>query len=158
LSEPIVSFTRGRGTGTAHRQWTHDTVAVPRSVAMLLGLQPEVIMVERTMRLTIDDEPVLTSTSYLPVELANDGDGWQDAEVGQLALADHSVTAGRAKERSRMPTPEELETLDIDRGVPVKILSYPYQVLVDERAVRAGVIVTARGDRVFLQWGDDLPD
>lgn len=152
VSEPPVPFVQSQGTGKATRRWTQGTVTVPLSVAMLLDLHPEAGMAERTMLLIIDREPVLTSTSYLPIELTGDGAGWQGAEVGQLALAGHPVTAEPARAWSRMPTPEEVETLGMDRGVPVMVVPYPYRVIVDdERTLRAGVIVTARSDRVFVR-------
>jgi len=153
LSEPRAPFRRAGETGTARRRWTVDVVVVPGSVAIEFGLEPESGIVERAMLLTVDDEPVLTSTSYLPADLAGHDDGeWRDADVGQLALTGHDVEALPPRGWPRMPTPEERETLRVDpEGVPVTVVHYPYRVLTDAGTVRAGVTVTARGDRVFLE-------
>lgn len=152
VAEPPLSFVRGQTAGTERREWSQAAVAVPRRFAALLGLEPGARMVERVMKLAIDGEPILTSTSYLPVDLAVDDEGWQDVEVGQLALLGHTVTSEVLEEQSKMPTPAERTTLGMPKGVSVKIISYPCQVLLPDRTVAVGVIVLARGDRVRLQW------
>jgi GntR family transcriptional regulator len=153
VAEPPLSFIRGEEAGTEGREWSQASVAVPRRFAALLGLEPGSAMVERVIKLGIDGEPILTSTSYLPVDLADDAEGWQDVEIGQLALIGHAVTSELTEEQSRMPTPAERAALGMPRGVSVKIISYPCQVLVaPDRTVAAGVIVLARSDRVRLRW------
>src|SRR5262249_44285613 len=75
---------RGRLRGeSAARQ-----VPAARHIASLLGLRDGDAVVARTFTLFYDDEPVLTSTSYLPPALAApDSDtAMPNVEVGQLAL------------------------------------------------------------------------
>jgi chorismate-pyruvate lyase len=117
-------------TGAAHRRYRQGTVAVPRRFARLLGLPPGEVMVERVITLIVDGEPLLASTSYLPPELADDADdaeGWQQVEIGQLALPGHAVRSTFVEEWTRTGTSTE-------------------------RTVPAGTIVLARTDRVRLRW------
>ena len=140
--------------GTAERQCGQRLVAVPRLFAKLLGLDAGATMVERIITLVVDDEPILTSTSYLPVDLADDDQRWHAVDIGQLAVIGHAVTF-EFTDWSRTPTRTECDALNITRNVPLVVLSRPYQVLVDHRTLSAGVIVRARGDRVLLHWGRD---
>ena len=141
--------------GAAERQCSQHPVVVPRMFARLLDLQPGDTMLERVITLFVDGEPVLTSTSYLPVELADDDQRWHAVDIGKLALIGHTVTSEFTEERTRMPAPTEVDSLHIPRGVALKVLSLPYQVQVGEQTMPAGVIVLARGDRVLLQWDRD---
>lgn len=153
IAEPPIAFTPDPGAGTVERECAERVAPVPRGFAKLLGLPPDEPLVERAIRLTADGELVLTSTSYLPAELTvGRGPDWRDAEIGQLALTGHTVSVEFAEGRARMPTPTERDELGIPKGVPLKILSYPCRVLVDDRLVPAGVIVLARSDRVLLRW------
>jgi GntR family transcriptional regulator len=152
VAEPPMSFLRGLETGTEQREWSQGTVEVPGRFAALLDLERGVTMIERVMTLIVNGEPILTSTSYLPVDLSDDGEGWQDAEIGQLALIGHAVTSKFMEEQSRMPTPTERTTLGMAKGVLVKIISHPCQVTMADRTVATGVIVLARNDRVRLRW------
>jgi len=138
---------------TAGRRVCHERpVGVPERFAGLLGLEPGRVMMERTIRLEVDDETVLTSISYVPIELA-EGDGleWCDVEVGQLALVGYPMTVEPGRVQARPPSPTEREALGMHRGPSLTILGNRYQVQVGERPVSAGVIVLARGDRVFLE-------
>ncbi len=153
VAEPPMSFLPGLKTGTEQREWSQGTVAVPPRFAALLGLEPGTTMIQRVMTLIIDGEPILTSISYLPVDLVDDGDGWQDVEIGQLALLGYAVTSQFMEEqKSRMPSPAERATLGMPKGILVKIISHPCRVLMADRVVTTGVIVLARNDRVRLRW------
>jgi GntR family transcriptional regulator len=157
VAEPPISFTQDPEAGTPVRRCAERVLRMPREYGRLLGLREGVEVVERAILLSIDREPVLVSMSYLPVELADDGQWWRGAEVGQLALHGYVVTAEYVDERSRMPRPEEAAQLSLRKGVPLKILSHPCWVVSGERRVLAGVIVLARGDRVFLRWARTMP-
>ena len=156
VAEPPISFAGGPDAGTPQRQHEQRTVAMPRLFASLLGLEPGEVLVERRLTLIVGKEPILTSTSYLPVDLAAGDQSWHDVEVGQLAVVGHTVHAEFVEERARMPIPAESEALRIGRGVPVRVLSQPCRVVAAGqpagRSLPAGVIVLARCDRVFLRW------
>jgi hypothetical protein len=148
-----VTFVQGPGSGDVTREWAERQVIVPEWVADVLGLRAGDPAVKRTMRLFVGQEPVLMSTSYVPVGLAEDDEGWREAEVGQLALTGSAARPIRFEERSRMPTPAEAELLNLPEEVPVLVLCHPYEVLTDpEASVPAGVLVVARGDRVYLRF------
>jgi hypothetical protein len=142
--------------GAAHRQCSQRTAAMPRQFATLLGLEAGGSMGERVITLLIDDEPVLTSTSYLPVELMDNSTQWHEVEIGKLAVTGSTVIPGEFLESwSRWPTPAERTALTIPKGadIPVNIYSQTYHVQIGERRLPSGVIVLARGDRVILRWG-----
>lgn len=137
--------------GTEHRGWTENEVTVPRQFAMMLGLESGARMLERVMTLTIDGEPVLTSTSYLPVDLTG-GPGWMDVHIGRLALIGYDLVSGYLEDESRRPTPTERAALGMPKGVLLHIIVHPWRVLMDDGTVPAGVIILIRRDRVRLRF------
>lgn len=148
----------------AHRMPpSQDMVAVPPKFAELLGLTPGRHMVQRTITQTQDDQPILISTSYLPIDLASDPAerhqaDWHDVEMGQLALVGHDVTVLDHHMRVRMPSRVERTKLNMpNKGVPLIIFAYPCQVLLGERTIPAGVIVLAPSDRVSPHWSRFAP-
>lgn len=152
VAEPPISFLGRPGAAAPQRSAEQRRTAVPRIFASLLGLEPGRILVERAITLAVSGEPILVSTSYLPLEAAGDDLRWREAEVGELAVTGARVLADPVEDRVRMPVPAESEALRIGRGVPVRVLSRRCRVQLDDQLVPAGVIVLARGDRVFLRW------
>jgi GntR family transcriptional regulator len=152
VTEPPIAFLGGPEAVAPQRRAEQRRTAVPRIFATLLGLESGRILVERAITLAVGGEPILVSTSYLPLEAAGDDLRWREAEVGELAVAGARVLAEPVEDRVRMPVPAESEALRIGRGVPVRVLSRRCRVLLDDQPVPAGVIVLARGDRVFLRW------
>jgi hypothetical protein len=131
---------------------------MPRRFATLLGLEAGGVIGERVITLLIDDKPILTSTSYLPVELMDDSTQWHEVEIGKLAVTGYTVIPAEFLESwSRLPTSAERTVFTIPAGadIPVNIYSRAYHGQVDERMLPSGVIVLARGDRVVLRWGWD---
>ncbi len=156
VEDSLTAFVRDPKATGSDRVCCEDEVEVPGPFARLLGLEPAGAMTERTIRLEVDGEPVLTSISYLPTELTvGSGQEWHHVEVGELALVGYPVVAGRSRVQARPPSPAERETLGMHRGPALAVLGNRYQVRVDERTVPAGVIVLARGDRVFLERDAD---
>jgi DNA-binding GntR family transcriptional regulator len=136
-----------------------------RHVASLLGLADGDEIEQRSFVLLEGDEPVLKSTSYLPLALA-DGPAAlatgmaSDIEVGQFALTGRSLTSVELVLRARMPDPSEFEDLAMVNGTPVHVLTHCVLVGGDGRdgrdgwgaaPVRAAVEVVSRADRVFVQ-------
>jgi GntR family transcriptional regulator len=152
LAEPPFTFLRTPETATEQHQWEPQIeVTVPRQFAALLGLEPRTRMLSRSVKVSMDGEPILTSTSYVPLELADD-QGWQDVQAGQLAVVGHEVRSEFLEDEQRMPTPTERAGLGMPKGISLKIISHRCQVALPDRFVRAGVIVLARTDRVRLRW------
>lgn len=149
VAEPPLSLAPRDG---GQRDWHENVVAVPRGYALPLGLPPGALMLERAIRVFVEDEPVLRSISYLPVDLAGAGEEWRHVEIGQLALTGHDVTSEYMEAHERMPTPIERTMLAMPKGVLMKIISHPCRVRLPERALLAGVIVLARSDRIRIRW------
>jgi hypothetical protein len=147
----LIEFTSGAGAGAVTREWREGDVEVPKWVARWLEIEAGATMLRRRLKLFVGGVPILMSTSFLPVGLTG-GEGWRDVEVGQLALTGHTMTTTFVEERTRMSMGEECDELDMPRGVPVLLVSRPYQVLPSSEAtspVRAGVLIVARGDYVY---------
>ncbi len=96
----------------------------PQWVAEALGLEPGAAVCVRSRRFVLDGKPVQLSTSYLPAELvagsaitrADSGPGGTYARLAELG---HKPVRFREEIRTRMPTAEEAEQLELPSGTPV---------------------------------------
>jgi hypothetical protein len=89
---------------TAHRECSQRTASVPRQFATLLGLEVGGLMVERVIKLLVDGQPILTSTSYLPIELglADNLEDWHNVDIGGFAVVGYAaIPAGFMESWSR---------------------------------------------------------
>lgn len=154
VAEPSLSFGGDASRGERRTHAQRRTV-VPLRLASLVGLQSGATVVERTTAVTVDDELIALSISYLPPALTSrdDGTAWHTAGIGQLAVVGHPLAAEPLVARSRMPDPDERALLGVGKGVPMWILSRACTV--GEDAIAAGVVVLARADRVLLTWDPD---
>lgn len=158
LKEAPAIFTSDPEATVGERVSFERPTEVPERFVGLLGLEPGRVMTERTIRQTVDGETVLTSISYVPTELAaKGGEEWRDVEIGQLALVGHPLTVEPSRVQARPPSPTEREALDLHRGPSVAVVGYRYHVQVAKKTVPAGVVVLARGDRVFVERDSPEP-
>ncbi|WP_240810117.1 GntR family transcriptional regulator [Actinomadura sp. WMMA1423] len=107
------------------------------------------------------DEPQQISVNYLPWDVVGGTpvadparEPWPGGTLAQLVYLGHPPTRVEEAVRSRMPTPEEAETLNMTGGVPV--LAITRRML-----TRAGVMEVCRdivlpADRVVLDYSIDL--
>ncbi|GAA4391987.1 GntR family transcriptional regulator [Actinomadura verrucosospora] len=107
------------------------------------------------------EEPQQISVNYLPWDVVGDTpvadparEPWPGGTLAQLAYLGYPPTRVEEAVRSRMPTPEEAETLNMAGGVPV--LAITRRML-----ARAGVMEVCReivlpADRVVLDYAIDL--
>jgi GntR family transcriptional regulator len=113
----------------ASRQLTVDQVQVgraeaPDTVCAILGLEDGAEAVTRSRRFVLDGKPVLLSVSWLPAAIAG-GTAIEQADSGaggtyaRLAELGHAPARFREDLRSRMPSADEAERLDIPAGTPV---------------------------------------
>jgi len=154
LAEAPFTFVRTPETATPQYEWEPQIeVTVPRQFAALLGLEPRTRMLSRSMKMIINGESTLTSTSYVPLDLDND-QGWQNVQAGQLAVVGHEVRSEFWEDEQRMPTPTERATLGMPKGIPLRIIGHRCQLMLPDRLARAGVIVLARTDLIRLRWYD----
>ncbi|KOG48393.1 GntR family transcriptional regulator [Streptomyces decoyicus] len=100
-----------------------EQAAVER-IAHVLGLQVGDAVCVRSRRFVLDGKPVLLATSYLPADLVagsaitqkDTGPGGTYARLGELG---HKPVHFREEIRSRMPSQEEADKLQLTMGTPV---------------------------------------
>ncbi|HEY0636392.1 MAG TPA: GntR family transcriptional regulator [Pseudonocardiaceae bacterium] len=152
LAEPPATFVSDRPGGD-RRTYEDGGPGVSTEFAELLGIGQDDAVVRRVLLIEDEAGPVLTSTSYVPAELAADAGTWDDVEVGQLALAGHEVSVSAfGEDYLRMPSPAERTVLGMAKGVPLRVISRPAEVRAGGRRLAAGVIVLIPGNRVGLRW------
>jgi len=97
---------------------------VPKDVASLLGTEPGAEAVIRKRLQLLDDVPAVISTSYYPLWVA-DGTPLESADAlpegpdNLIEQLGHRFARGMELLRTRMPTPDEVRTLELSPGVPV---------------------------------------
>ncbi|GAA4240340.1 GntR family transcriptional regulator [Actinomadura meridiana] len=106
-------------------------------------------------------EPQQISVNYLPWALVGDTpvsdparEPWPGGTLAQLAYLGHPPTRVEESVRSRMPTPEEAETLGMSEGVPVLAITRRLLSRVDVMEVCRDIVLPA--DRVVLDYSIDL--
>lgn len=147
-----VSFLPGPSAHLDRRCIPQRHIAVSKDLARQLPLEVDADMVERTIQVCESGRPIVTTMSYVPPELTNGTDVWEDTTFAcDLALPGHTAVSRCVDEQSRLPTPKEAKDLQLSTGSPVIVLARPYDVLVGDRSLPAGVIIVARGDKVRLR-------
>jgi GntR family transcriptional regulator len=115
--------------GTVGRTLAVDAVQVsneeaPGDVASDLAIDAAVHTVVRRRRYILDSKPVLLSTSYFPADLAH-GTRIEHPDTGpggayaRLAEAGQPPAWFREDVTARMPTPEEVQRLQLPAGTPI---------------------------------------
>jgi GntR family transcriptional regulator len=89
-----------------------------------LGAEPGQEVVIRKRLQFLDGIPAVISTSYYPLWVADDtrlesADALPEGPDNLIEQLGHRFAHGMELLRSRMPTPDELRTLELDPGVPV---------------------------------------
>jgi GntR family transcriptional regulator len=97
---------------------------VPKDVAPWLGTEAGQEAVIRKRLQLLDDVPAVISTSYYPLWVA-DGTRLESADAlpegpdNLIEQLGHRFARGMELLQARMPTPDEVRTLELDPGVPV---------------------------------------
>lgn len=96
----------------------------PVHVAAVLGLDGDGEAVVRHRRFKVDDRPVQLASSYFCAELVGGSAIEQDdtgpgGSYARLAELGHGPVRFRETLRARMPTPEDIEALELPAGTPV---------------------------------------
>lgn len=136
-------------------------VAAPADIAEVLGGNASMAVLRRRYLFLVDGRPHQSSVSYLPWDLVG---GTPAADPGnerihrgtlaQLADLGVRVTSAAIAARTRMPTPDEVQQLDIGDGTPVFVLRR--RLLAGTDCVEVSD-TTAPGDRLELEFIVDLP-
>lgn len=97
---------------------------VPKDVASWLGTEPGADAVIRKRLQLLDGVPAVISTSYYPLWLAEgtrleSADALPEGPDNLIEQLGHRFDRGMELLRARMPSPDELHTLELTPGVPV---------------------------------------
>lgn len=159
LASPFAASARASGQAPEWEYQSRETTA-PKAVAKRLGIEPGARVMRTNYRFFGDDEPVMLSTSYEPLELTA-GTPVEHPEAGPVtgviprmdAIGEH-ITEVVEEVTARAPRPFEAEALQVPVGTPVLAIERTYYV--GERAVEtADIIVSA--DRYTLTYQMPLP-
>jgi GntR family transcriptional regulator len=164
ISEPATSY--GFDYAADRERYRVDTSfretrASPR-VAELFGIPAKEAVLERRLIFYIDDRPEQIITSYLlhatvrgtPVA-DPDNEPWPGGAIGALATLGVTAVAVEESVRSRMPTPEEADTLRLATGVPVLVITRR-TLAENDRAVEVAADIVLPADRVVIDYRMDL--
>ena len=128
-----------------HHSIAVETLRAPDDIAARLELEEgaDQVLVRRRVHF-VDDQPSHIGDTYYPVDLVKDSDIATPGQLdrgGNRVLAElgHEVVRRRDEIRTRMPTPQEAQALQLAGGVPVLF------------TMRTGYDTTGRP--VALYWG-----
>ncbi|CAI7975636.1 GntR family transcriptional regulator [Frankia sp. Hr75.2] len=128
LSSGTDSFTtlvEGQGIQKSHQVVTCEVIDADDEIASLLGLDgADTRVLARRRVMWVNDRPSMIGDSFYPLAFVEnsrlpdpadipEGDDQELEDVGHVAKLYHDLTT------FRMPTPEEVSTLDIPPGTPV---------------------------------------
>lgn len=99
------------------------TVPAPKKVAELLSIPSETPVWTRQRLVSLEDHPIQVADSYYPIDVV-ERTKLRETEPGssdfaQLDAVGHTPTRIREEWSARMPSPEEVATLDLLPGTPV---------------------------------------
>lgn len=160
ISEPLTSY--GFDYAADRERYRVDTSfretrASPR-VAELFGVEAKEAVLERRLIFYIDDRPEQIITSYLLYSTVRgtpvadpDNEPWPGGVIGALASLGITAVAVEESVRSRMPTPEEADTLRLATGVPVLVVTRR-TLAENDRALEVAADIVLPADRVVLDY------
>jgi GntR family transcriptional regulator len=164
ISEPATSYGFDYAAGQErYRVDTsfRETRASPR-VAELFGVAAKEAVLERRLIFYIDDRPEQIITSYLLHDAVRgtpvadpDNEPWPGGTIAALASLGIIALTVEESVRSRMPTPEEADTLRLATGVPVLVITRR-TLAENERPVEVAADIVLPADRVVLDYRMDL--
>lgn len=135
-------------------------VPATESMAELFGVEQETMLLERHFLFRTHGVPQQLSVSSLLLDMVAgtpvadpENEPWPGGNTSQLYSLGHTVTGIRERPGWRMPTPDEVEALQIPGGVHVVVIIR--QTYVGERVVEVARIVR-RADLVELDYWIDL--
>lgn len=151
----------GGGFTAGDVEWSHTETTADGVVAERLQVEIGTPVLARRYLIRAHGVPQQMSTSYVLLDLVAgtpvadlSREPWPGGVVEQLASLGIEVTQVREEVRTRMPSPEERDGLQIAVAVPV--LALTRTMLADDRPVEAGVEIVIPGDRVVLDYVIDL--
>ncbi|MCQ0004934.1 UTRA domain-containing protein [Actinomadura madurae] len=163
MAVPETTFTRDQKIGWAEyrldREFTR--VRADDELGALFERPTGIELLRRRFVFYARGEPQQISVNYLPWDLVGDTpvsdparEPWPGGTLAQLAYLGHPPTRVEESVRSRMPTPEEAETLRMTGGVPVLAITRRMLSRADVMEVCRDIVLPA--DRVVLDYSIDL--
>ncbi|OLT12785.1 GntR family transcriptional regulator [Actinomadura sp. CNU-125] len=162
-AEPQTTFTRDQKISWAeYRLDTEFTrVRADPELGALFELPAGTELLRRRFVHYARGEPQQISVNFLPWDLVGGTpvadparEPWPGGTLAQLAFLGHPPTRVEESVRSRMPTPEEAETLRMSGGVPV--LAITRRLLSGEDVMEVCRDIVLPADRVVLDYAIDL--
>ncbi|MBE1534606.1 GntR family transcriptional regulator [Actinomadura algeriensis] len=160
---PQTTFTRDQKIGwEEYRLDTEFTrVRADPELGALFELPTRTELLRRRFVHYARGEPQQISVNFLPWDLVGGTpvadparEPWPGGTLAQLAYLGHPPTRVEESVRSRMPTPEEAETLRMTGGVPVLAITRRLLSGADVMEVCRDIVLPA--DRVVLDYAIDL--
>lgn len=158
-SSPMKRATEAEGRRSEWEYQSRRTTAT-KAIADRLAIEPGAPVTRTNYRFFADDEPLMLSTSYEPLEIT-EGTPVEQPEGGTItgvvprmdSLGLH-ITHVTEDVNARAPRPYESEALRIAPGVPVMAITRTYYV--HDRAVETADIIVA-ADRYTLTYHVPVP-
>ncbi|GLZ05350.1 GntR family transcriptional regulator [Actinomadura sp. NBRC 104412] len=163
LTVPATTFTHDQRISwdeyRLDREFTRTGAGA--EVAALLEVPPGTEVLRRRFVFHARGEPQQISVNYLPWDVVGGtpvadpaNEPWPGGTLAQLAFLGHPPTRVEESVGSRMPTPEEAETLRMTGGVPV--LTITRRMLSGPRVMEVCRDIVIPADRVLLDYAIDL--
>jgi GntR family transcriptional regulator len=161
--EPATSFTHDqRISWQEYRlERAYSRVRADPELAGMFELPVGTMLLRRRFVFYARGHPQQISVNYLPWDVVAgtpvadpDREPWPGGTPAQLAFLGHPATRVEESVRSRMPTPEEIETLQSAAGVPVFAITR--RMLSHDRVLEVCRDIVIPADRVILDYSIDL--
>lgn len=161
--QPATSFTADQGVGWADYTLDREYREVPADLELAdhLAVPIGTPLLERRFVFRTHGQPQQMSTSYLILAMVAgtpvadpDNEPWPGGNIAQLRTLGVEVTRVEELVRARMPMTDEAETLRIQAGVPVIVLTR--RMLAGDRPVEVAADIVIPSDRVELFYVTDL--
>ena len=163
LAAPATTFTRDQRISwneyRLDREFTRTRADAALAELFELAVGTEVL--RRRFVFYARGEPQQISVTYLPWDLVGGtpvadpaNEPWPGGTLAQLRYLGHPPTRVEESVTSRMPTPEESETLRMGGGVPV--LTITRRLLSGPRILEVCRDIVIPADRVILDYAIDL--
>ncbi|MQY03196.1 GntR family transcriptional regulator [Actinomadura macrotermitis] len=160
---PATTFTRDHGIGWNEYRLDKEFTRTRATgeLAELFELPAGTELLRRRFVFYSRGEPQQISVNYLPWDLVGDTpvsdparEPWPGGTLAQLSFLGRPPTRVEEAVRSRMPTPEEAETLNMAGGVPVFAVTRRMLSGAEVLEVCRDIVIPA--DRVVLDYAIDL--
>jgi GntR family transcriptional regulator len=160
---PATSFTHDQRINWQEYRLerTYSQVRAAAELAGLFELPVGTMLLRRRFVFYARGEPQQISVNYLPWDfvantpVADPGrEPWPGGTPAQLAYLGHPATRVEESVGSRMPTPEEVETLRMAAGVPV--FAVTRRMLSNGQVLEVCREIVIPADRVILDYSIDL--